>query len=113
MLVPRSETREPAAAGAFRVELLLSTDSTITWADQDTGRGCNFDGLAPGAQANCGGSVPLPAGAGPGSYFLSVRVDYLGAVIESSDSNNTRAGDTGALVITESTTCTYSLSTQA
>ncbi len=102
-----------AAAGAFRVELLLSTDSTITWADQDTQRGCSFDGLAPGAQSSCGGSVPLPANVGPGTYHLGVMVDYLGAVIESSDSNNTRAADTGALVITEATTCTYSLSSQA
>jgi hypothetical protein len=102
-----------AAAGAFRVELLLSTDSTITWADQDTQRGCSFDGLAPGAQSSCGGSVPLPANVGPGTYHLGVMVDYLGAVIESNDSNNTRAADTGALVITAATTCTYSLSSQS
>ena len=102
-----------AAAGAFRVELLLSTDSTITWGDQDTGRGCSFDGLAPGAQTSCGGSVPLPSNVAPGTYFLGVMVDYLGAVIESSDSNNFRAADTGALSITEGTTCTYSLSSQA
>ena len=102
-----------AAAGAFRVELLLSTDSTITWGDLDTGRGCSFDGLSPGAQASCGGSVPLPSSVGPGTYFLGVMVDYLGAVIESSDGNNFRAADTGALSITEGTTCTYSLSSQA
>lgn len=102
-----------AAAGAFRVELLLSTDSTITWADQDTQRGCSFDGLAPGAQSSCGGSVPLPANVGPGTYHLGVMVDYLGAVIESNDSNNTRAADTGALVITQASTCTYSLSSQS
>ncbi len=102
-----------AAAGAFRVELLLSTDSTITWGDQDTQRGCSFDGLAPGAQSSCGGSVPLPSSVGPGTYYLGVMVDYLGAVIESSDSNNFAAADTGALVITEAPTCTYSLSSQA
>ena len=102
-----------AAAGAFRVELLLSTDSTITWGDQDTGRGCSFDGLAPGAQTSCGGSVPLPSNVTPGTYFLGVMVDYLGAVIESSDSNNFRAADTGALSIAEATMCTYSLSSQA
>ena len=102
-----------AAAGAFRVELLLSTDSTITWADPDTGRGCSFDALPPGARTSCSGSVPLPSSAGPGTYFLGVMVDYLGAVIESNDSNNTRAADTGALVITEATSCTYALSAQA
>jgi len=102
-----------AAAGAFRVELLLSTDSTITWGDQDTGRGCSFDGLAPGAQTSCGGSVPLPSNVTPGIYFLGVVVDYLGAVIESSDSNNFRAADTGALSIAEATMCTYLLSSQA
>ena len=91
-----------AGAGPFRVELLLSTDSTITWGDLDTGRGCSFDGLAAGAQATCSGSVSLPSSVTPGTYHLGVMADYLGAVIESSDSNNYRAADTGALSVTDS-----------
>ena len=88
-----------AAAGAFRVELLLSTDSTITWGDLDTGRAAASTDL-PRRSGHLRRQRSAAFECRTRNYFLGVMVDYLGAVIESNDSNNFRAADTGVLSMT-------------
>ena len=68
------------AAGAFGVVFYLSTDSTITTSDIDTGWGCPFDSLAAGASTGCGGPITLPANVAAGTYYFGAYADNANAV---------------------------------
>ena len=80
-----------ADAGAFRMGIYLSTDTTITTSDIDTGWGCNVPSLAVGASWTCSGEVGIPAVVSPGKYYLGAYADSKNAVSESNESNNGRA----------------------
>jgi hypothetical protein len=79
-----------AGAGAFRVGLYLSTDTTCTSGDTFlTSR--NIASLAAGASSAANTSVTIPSGTPLGTRYLCVIADDLLAVGESSESDNTRS----------------------
>ncbi len=83
-------------AGAFRLGLYFSTNTTISTADVFFGF-CNVPGLAPGGSFRCSGPLPIPSLA-PGVYFVGVIADDQGAITESNKSNNTAV--TGPIIVT-------------
>ena len=85
---------------SFRLGFYYSTDSVITTGDAFSGWLCNFpSGLAGGASTGCAGSIGVPSGLSPGTYYLGAIADDLLAVGESNETNNTRAADTGAVTL--------------
>ena len=85
------------SAGAFRLGLYFSTNSTISTADFLLAT-CAISGLAPGGSVVCSGPVTIPTSLPPGVYFLGVIADDQGAVAESNESNNTAV--TGPITLT-------------
>ncbi len=77
-----------AAAGAFRVGLYYSVDSTCTTGDTlMTFR--SLASLAAGGSSAVITSATIPAGATPGTRYVCAIADYLGQVAESNEGNNT------------------------
>ena len=75
-------------AGAFRVGMYLSSDTTIDATDVLLGS-INFAGLTVNSSTQASQSVQLPATTLSGTYYLGVWVDDLGSVQESGrESNN-------------------------
>jgi len=95
------------AAGSFWVGFYLSSDSTITSSDINTGWGCTISSLAAGAPWECGGTVGIPASVSPGTYYLGGYADPGNTVSESSETNNGGAA-TNPITITGSSS-TYTL----
>ena len=79
-----------AAAGAFRVGLYLSADTSCTTGDTLLGSRV-VAGLAAGASGAANTGVVIPAGTALGSYFVCGIADDLAQVGESSEANNTRS----------------------
>ena len=75
-----------ASAGAFSVGLYLSTDSTVTTADQRVG---GFDLSSFGAGGHQSQNVVFTAPSNPGTWYVAAIADTAGQVAESSESNNT------------------------
>lgn len=78
-----------SAAANARVGIYLSTDATITTADRLLGSR-TLATLAAGARSSGGGSLVVPMDVAPGTYFVGAIADDLGAVAESSETNNVR-----------------------
>jgi len=80
--------------------IYLSTDQTYDAADilLGTSHGHTTD-LAPNAVHSNSQAVTIPGGTAPGSYFILVRADALGAVSENNEGNNVTAA---ALTVTVS-----------
>lgn len=89
-----------ASTGAsFRVTYWYSTDAIITTGDTYSGSGCTFgSGLAGGTTADCNGAIPVPVGLTPGTWYVGAIVDDLGAIVESQETNNTRASATPTIL---------------
>jgi len=85
---PVSNTGE-LAAGAFRLGIYLSSDTTIDANDVLLGS-INVAGLTVGANTQVSQSVEIPAGTLAGTYHIGTWADDLGSVQESGrESNNT------------------------
>jgi len=78
------------AAGACVVRLYLSTNSTLDDADIVLDGDSAAPALGPGATSSETTSVTIPASLAAGTYYLIAKVDADGAVVETSESNNTR-----------------------
>ncbi|CDH44208.1 S8 family serine peptidase [Candidatus Contendibacter odensensis] len=76
------------ATGASRLSFFLSSDSTITTSDLNTGWGCSLDPMAGGATVRCSGDIVIPATVSTGTYYLGAYADTVGSVAESNESNN-------------------------
>ena len=76
------------AAGAFRMGLYLSTDSTCTTGDTLLGSRA-VAGLGVGISSAANTSVTIPAATTLGAYFVCGIADDLAQVPESSETNNT------------------------
>jgi subtilase family serine protease len=97
-----------ANAGPFRMGLYLSTSpnflsnsTPISW--------CDYAGLASGAANTCSGSVNLPAGLQPGTYYLAGVADILNQLVQFYQTQSTRLSDSGPVTVAPAT-CTYSIS---
>jgi subtilase family serine protease len=76
----------------FAVRFYLSADSVITTSDTSLGNR-NVAGLGPGASSTADTTVTVPAGLAPGTYYIGAIADPANQMIESNESNNTRAGN--------------------
>lgn len=85
------------SAGAFRLGVYFSSNTTITTADVLFAT-CNVSGLAAGASFLCSGPVTIPSSLPPGVYFVGVIADDQGAVTETNEGNNTAV--TGPITVT-------------
>ena len=91
------------SAGAFRIRLYFSADSTITTSDILIPWYFDWPGLASGAQQGFASpNTTLPA-ISPGTYYLGAIVDDNAQVTESNENNNTRIADTGPVIIASPT----------
>ena len=98
-------------AGAFRVGVYYSVDAVITTSDVFSGWFCNFpSGLSAGSSTGCDGSIAVPASLTPGLYYLGAIADDASTVVESDESNNARAADTGPINLIP-VQCDYAIST--
>ena len=88
-----------ADAGPFQVSFVYSTSSIITLDDIPSGVDCIFAGLAAGATATCTQPIAVVSSLTPRTYFVGAIADPTGQVVESDITNNTRAADTGPLVV--------------
>jgi hypothetical protein len=86
-------------AGPFNVEFYFSSSPTITTAAIDSGWGCSFNSLAPGASKSCSGSIGVPSSLTAGVWYLGAIADPTGVVTESDETNNARASDSGPLTV--------------
>lgn len=79
-----------ASAASSRLGYYLSTDDTITLADQAIGTwGCDIPGLAVGeAYDNCTVAITLPSDIASGTYYLGAYADRNEEVTESDETNN-------------------------
>jgi len=78
-------------AGAFDLALYLSTDNVIDPATDQLLATRSVAGLAPNASSAATTGVKIPDGLAPGVYFIGAVADPAGAVVEASETNNTRA----------------------
>ena len=76
------------SAGASRLTFFLSSDSTITTSDINTGWSCSFASVAGGVTERCSGDIVIPATVPAGNYYLGAYADSAGSVTESNESNN-------------------------
>lgn len=77
-------------AGSFTVTFHLSSDSSITSTDTLLGTK-TVTSLNAGSSTNVGGNFAVPSGLAPGRYYVGVIVDSGNGVVESSESNNSKA----------------------
>ena len=75
-------------AGAFRLGIYFSTDSTITTGDV-IAASCAMPALPAGGEDTCSGTITIPASLAPGTWYLGAIADDESAVAESDESNNT------------------------
>jgi len=75
------------AAGAFRVGLYLSGNTTITTADTRIGT-CNYTTLAARGSATCSVTAAIPAALRAGDYFVGAVADDTDQVVEINKLNN-------------------------
>ena len=75
-------------AGSFWAGFYLSSNSTITTSDIDTGWGCTISSLAAGASHGCSGEIGIPTSVPNGTYYLGGYADSGNAVNESNETNN-------------------------
>jgi len=81
-------------AGASTTRYRISTDSIITSADPLLTGSRSVPSLAAGANSSGTISATIPTTTPPGTYFLGACADSLGAVTESSETNNCLASTT-------------------
>ena len=98
-ITSKMENLGGTAAGAFRTGLYLSADATITAADQLIGS-CSETSLAGGGTVGCDVDAAIPTSLTPGTYYVGVFADDLGAVAESNETNNTLAASTTTVIAT-------------
>lgn len=89
-----STNQGTAPAPAFRAKIYFSPTSTITALTVDSTYYCSFSGLAAGETQSCGGSVVVPATLAAGDYYVVVKADADGVVVESNEFNNAAASST-------------------
>ncbi|MCX6585764.1 MAG: S8 family serine peptidase [Acidobacteria bacterium] len=77
-----------AAAGAHRVGLYLSGNSTITTADTRFGEECSFTSLAVGRTALCARTLAIPATLRPGDYYVGALAHHTDQIAEINEINN-------------------------
>ena len=80
----------PAAAGPFRVDFYLSTDNVLDGGDRLLGSR-NVTGLGPLTSTAATTVVTVPADVTPGAYYVIAVADAGNQVVESDETNNTRA----------------------
>jgi len=97
-----------ANAGPFRMGLYLSTSPNFL-SNPTPISSCDYAGLASGAVNTCSGSVNLPAGMQPGTYYLVGVADILNQLIQFYQAQSTRLSDSGPVTVAPAN-CTYSLS---
>ena len=89
-----------STAQSFRVSFYFSTDATITAGDVYSGFSCTLvTGLASNTTSSCAGSIPVPAGLTPGTYYLGTLVDDLSQVSEANENNNATAATSTTVLL--------------
>jgi len=84
----QGNTRSDSAWVAF----MYSVDNTISVVgDVYSGWGCETSELKPGEGVVCSGEIPVLDDLPPGSYFVGIYADPGDLVVETNESNNTRA----------------------
>jgi subtilase family serine protease len=84
-----TKNRLGGGAGASRTAVYLSTNTT--WDAGDTLLNSRAVPALAGGAVNSGSmSVTIPAGTAPGTYYLIWKADYLNAVAEADETNNTK-----------------------
>jgi len=92
-------------AGPFDLAFYFSADGSLDGSDARSSTTCSYGLLGAGANDNTGCSatgVNVPGSIAPGTYTLFAKVDDLGTVTESNETNNSRAADTGTINISGS-----------
>ncbi|MBI3010201.1 MAG: VCBS repeat-containing protein [Candidatus Omnitrophica bacterium] len=79
---------------ACKIGVYLSKDATITTADTLVGTYPFAAGLAAGYNTTTTKAFPLPTSLAPGTYYWGAIVDYNNALLEISETNNAKAGNT-------------------
>jgi uncharacterized protein (TIGR03437 family) len=92
-----------AATGAFRIGFYFSTGDSFTGGSVYTGAACTVSSLAAGSTYNCTSPINVPSNLSPGAWYLLASADDQNQVVESDESNNQRAADSGILAITAGT----------
>ncbi|ABS26527.1 CARDB domain-containing protein [Anaeromyxobacter sp. Fw109-5] len=87
-----SAAPEGGDAPGFTVGIYLSSDPTITTSDVRLATR-NLSGLAAGASSAATTPVTIPANLAPGRWYLGAIVDCWNQVAESSETNNSLAGN--------------------
>ncbi len=76
-----------SAAGAFKIEWRLSTNTTLTTTDTLL-KTLSKTGVSAGGLTSALTSVTVPATTKPGTYYLGIWVDRANQVAETNESNN-------------------------
>ena len=98
------ENQGTAAAGAFDVAFYFSIDGVFDAGDTPSATTCSYGGLGAGAtdSTTCSSvAVDVPVSLTGGTYTLFANVDDADAVAESDETNNTRAADSGTVMVME------------
>ena len=82
-----------ASAAASTMSFYLSSDATITTGDRKLSD-VSVTSLAVGASKAVSSYVTLPTSLAAGTYYIGAIADRTGVVVESSESNNWKAGNT-------------------
>ena len=82
-----------ASAAASTLSFYLSTDATITTGDRKLSD-VSVTSLAVGASKAVSSYVTLPTTLAAGTYYIGAIADRTLVVVESSESNNWKAGNT-------------------
>jgi len=89
-----------AAAGAFRIAVYLSKNSSVSTKDTLLGVACSVAALNVGQTTSCAtSSITIPPSVVPGLYYIAAIADDLKQVKESHDSNNARVSDNGPITV--------------
>jgi subtilisin family serine protease/uncharacterized membrane protein len=75
-------------AGSSSVRYYLSTNYTLDASDPLLAESRPVPALAAGVSSSGSTSVTIPAGTAPGTYYIFVKADGDGSVVESSETNN-------------------------
>ena len=84
-------------AGAFRVGVYLSTNTTITMDDLLLDS-CSFASLGVSGTADCDRSVTIPGTVTPGTYYVGAVADDRSSVPESNETNNSLSATNATVV---------------
>ena len=89
-----------ADAGAFPVEFYFASSATASYTNAtDSGSNCPFTALAAGTSHTCSAGAAVPASLASGTWYLLAVADPNNRVAESNKNNNTRAADSGPIVV--------------